>query len=328
MNDIYPRKNRYLKFQKAGSSARITDILTEKEWMVSDSDARFIKSLDGKTDPYSLLDDHCRVEEILEFMHDESLFDDGGRVMRAGIGTLLFALWIPNVGLKHRVAGFVYNHLLMMVWLPVLIIGIWGFFSGAYVYKDVELWEILLGVYGGIASGVLVHELSHAAAILNYGGMLCELGVMLFRFFPGGYCIADYQKVKNRFRRAQIKAAGIESNLFLCGFFLCLMRFSILPTGMFLYVAIINACLGMMNLSLINRLDGGEIFEEFIGCREFVPRARLIVFDRVERDKLRKRGINGKATIAACYIICVFQILLPLCVIMEAVQIISVFCIR
>lgn len=49
--------------------------------------ARFIKSLDGKKDPYCLLDGSYAVGEIPELMDDEDLFDDGERRLSVGTGT-------------------------------------------------------------------------------------------------------------------------------------------------------------------------------------------------------------------------------------------------
>lgn len=322
MGKMYPKKSHYIKFQKTGDNVKLKHIITEEEWIMPAPAGEFIKALDGKTNPYGLLDDRYLVKDILKFMASEDLFDDGKRISRLGIGTISFALWIPDVGLKHRVAGFVWNHLLMAAWLPVLIIGILTVIFGNCKYVEGTLWDMIFGVYGGIALGVILHELSHAAAALNYGGVLYEAGIMIQTFIPYAYCMIDCDNVKPRLHRAQINAAGVECNMFLCGCFLCLLKSGVISTDILLYAAGINALLGITNLSLIDGLDGNGIFEEFIGCRQLVPRAKSLISSRARKAKLRKQGINGRAVIAACYIICVLQMLMPMLLIGQAVNII------
>lgn len=325
MGNKYPRRSHYLKFQKAGRLVQMKHILTEEEWEIPATVALFIKSLDGKTDPYSLLDDSNFVEEILEFMDDEELFDFGERITKIGIGSRLLSLWVPDIKIWHRIGGFIWNHFLMMSWLPVLIIGVYVVLNGNYTYIDGDWWGILIGLYGGFALGIVCHELSHAAATLNYGGMLFELGIMTTRFMPGAYCMIDYVNVKDRFQRAQINAAGVECNVLFCGCFLCMLKLGWIPSEILLYAAGGNAFLALINLSLIDGLDGNGIFEEFMGCIQFVPRARALIFDRKGKTQLKKKGINGRATIVACYIICALQILLPMLIFSEVISIIGMF---
>lgn len=167
----------------------------------------------------------------------------------------------------HRVVGFIWNHLFTVEWLPVLITRLCITFSGNYAYVDGAWWCFLPGLYGGMALGMILHELSHAAAVLNYGGTLCEVGIMIHTFMPGAYCMMDFENVKDRFRRAQFNAAGAECNMLLPGCFLCLLKSGVIPTEALLYAAGINVFLGLINLSLIDDLDGNGIFEKFMGCR-------------------------------------------------------------
>lgn len=321
----YPKKSRYLKFQKRGNMVWMKHILSEEEWTMPVHTARFIKALDGKKNPYQLGYDCNFADDILEFMEEEELLDDGKRILNLGMGTVLFAVWIPEIRQLHRVAGFLWNHFLMAVWIPVLILGLFVAFNGNYTYVDRDGWGIISGWCGGMATGMILHELSHAAATLNYRGTLCEAGIMIRNFMPGGYCLIDYENVKDWFRRAQINAAGVESNMLLCGCFLCTLRLELFSSDFLFYAAVVNIYLGLFNLALMDGVDGTGILEELLGCSQFVPRAKALVSDKVAKARLRKKGINGYATIAVCYIICGLQILLPIILIMGIANIIYIF---
>ena len=143
----------------------------------------------------------------------------------------------------------------MVSWLPILLIGIHIAYTRNYVYVDGEWLNVLFGLYGGIFVGLVLHEVSHAAATLNYGGFLSEVGVMMKTFMPGAYCLIDCDNVKDRFKRAQISAAGVECNMFLTGVFLILLKLAIFPSYFLIYAAVTNCFLGMANMSLIEGLD-------------------------------------------------------------------------
>lgn len=321
----YPKKSHYLRFCKSGDDVRIKHILTEEEFLVSSEIARYIKALDGTRHPYKLQLNRDKADAVLDFMEEEELFEDGERIKYLGIGRYLCAVWIPGVKHAHRVVGTIWNHLLMVSWLPILLIGAHVAYTGNYVYVDGEWGNALLGLFGGILVGLVLHEVSHAAATLNYRGFLSEVGIMMQTFMPGVYCLVDYDNVKDRFKRAQINAAGVECNMLLAGVFLVLLKLAIFPSYFLIYAAVMNCFLGMTNMSLIGGVDGAGTFEEYFGCENFVARAKALVSNRKEKAKLRRSGINGSATIAACYMICAWQLLYPLIYIMSAVNIICAF---
>lgn len=321
----YPKKSRYLKFQKRGNMVWMKHILSEEEWTMPVHTARFIKALDGKKNPYQLGYDCNFADDILDFMEEEELLDDGKRILNLDIGTVLFAVWIPEIRQIHRVAGFLWNHFLMAVWIPALILGLFVAFNGNYTCIGGEGWGIISGWCAGMATGMILHELSHAAATLNYKGTLCEAGIMIRNFMPGGYCLIDYENVKDRFRRAQINAAGVESNMFLCGCFLCMLKSGLFSFDFLICAAGVNAYFGVFNLALFDGMDGTGVLEEFLGCSQFVTRAKALVSDRTARARLRKKGINGYAEIVVCHIICALQILQPMILILGFVSIIYIF---
>lgn len=323
MKNRYPRKSHYLVLRKSKDGYRMKHVLTEEKWTMPVDEARFIKALDGKTNPYKLGYSRAFADSILDFMEEEELLDDGERKLDIGIGSALFTVYIPDIKLIHRFVGFLWNHLLMVMWLPILILGL--FIAGAekYYYIDGGLGMVLLGIYGGMAIGLIVHELSHAAAALNYGGSLLEMGVMVRLFLMmGAYCLIDYDNVRDHFKRAQISAAGPESNLLLCGVFLCMLKLGVFPSEFLIYAGGINCCLALLNLALVDGLDGSAVFEKIFGCSRFVSRAFALLFDKGAKRRLKYGGITGRATLAACYMICTMQALIPMVIFMQVVSII------
>lgn len=184
-NYPYPKKSHNLIFLKCGDEVRMKQVLTDEESLISPEVARYIKALDGTRHPYRLGLNRDDAEAILDFMEEEELFEAGERIKHLGVGSYLCAVWIPHVKHIHRVAGAIWNQLLMVTWLPILLMGIHIVRAGHYAYVDGAWWGILLGSYGGIFVGLVLHELSHCTATLNYGGFLSEIGVMLDTFMPG-----------------------------------------------------------------------------------------------------------------------------------------------
>ena len=92
-----------------------------------------------------------------------------------------------------------------------------------------------------------------------------------------------------------------------------------------IYAALVNGILAAFNLALIGPLDGMKIFSELLGVENIVYKAKKLIFDNDAKKKLRKRGINGRAAIASCYIIVGFQLLLPLILILNVISIMGLF---
>ena len=325
----YPRRNRYLIFRRTGKdSYNIKDSITEEEWNTGAEYARFLKALDGHTDPFEIEPDLEEevVEAILDEMEDEGLLDEEEGIVYLGLGTILFPFWLPEVRKIHRLLGAIWNRILMVSWLPLLVMGLHILFSGTWDYVEWG-WGTLAGYFLGFGSGLLLHEMSHAAACIGYGSRchFFEMGLMVCRFLPGAYVIIDYSELKNRFKRAQINAAGIECNAALAGIFLCALKLEFMDSSALLMAAALNAILAIFNTSLIEGIDGMGIFREVFGCENFVEKARSLIFNTCGKRLLRRRGINGIATIAACYIIVLLQILLPIVLMMDVIGIVGIF---
>lgn len=327
----YPRFNHYLIFNKTGHDEyHIKNFLTEEEWKMSAFCASFLKALDGKTDPYDIFPDQIsedEVEFILENFEGEGFLDDNKGIESLGIGSFILPLWIPEVTKLHRFLGALWNKLLMIAWLPLLICGVHVLSS--YEWEWVERGHgSVLGYFMGFGLGLLLHELSHAFACIGYSSKnrFFEMGLMMRNFLPGAYVIIDYSEMKNRFKRAQINAAGVECNIALCGMFLCCLKLGVFDSGSLLLAALLNLVLAVFNTTLIDGIDGMGIFREiFASSDDFVERAKKLAWDRNSKRLLRRRGINGRATIAACYIIVLMQVLLPIVLVMNVLSIVRLF---
>lgn len=321
----YPKMDRYLIFKrKDADTVEVSNEVYEMNWEMDIEAARFLHALDGKTDPYKISAYMRReeVDQLLEVFEDEWLLSDDDKIIPLGLGTALIPLWTPKITRWYRLIGSLWNKILLFCWIPVFVCGIWIFLMQDWN----ESWNAL-GIVERcliVIIGVALHELSHIAACLSYGGRFYELGIMTYCFFPGAYVMITFDNVKKRMKRVQISAAGIESNVLLAGVCLCLLKTGWINTAALLYGAFINVLLAVGNCSLIGDLDGMGICEELLG-KGFLKKAILLLKDSRGRARLRKRGINGEITIIACYLIVILQILLPMFILINLVDFLNIF---
>lgn len=327
----YPRYNHYLVFSKSGKDKyHIKNYITEDEWEVSAFYAKFLKSLDGKIDPFEVYSEQLSdqdIEYILNEMAGEGLLDYEEGFTTLGIGSAILPLWKPNITIGHRFFGALWNKILMVTWLPLFIAGFYVFLS--YNWDPVERgFGTLTGYILGFGFGMFLHELSHAFSCIGYSSknQFFEMGVMIHSFLPGAYVMIDYSEMRNRFKRAQINAAGVECNMALCGLFLCCLKLAVVDSTALIIAALLNFVLAIFNTTMISGIDGFGIFREiFANSDDFMDRAKNLIFDRKNKRLLCNKGINGKATIAACYILVLMQALLPIVLIMNVISIVSAF---
>lgn len=321
----YPKMDRYLIFKrKDKNTVEVRNEVYEMSWEMNVRAARFLRKLDGETNPYKIdpYMNRNEVAHLLERLEEEELLDDGERLLSVGIGSVIIPLWSPKVTRWYRVIGRLWNKILMLCWLPIFFLGVWEFLTQEWIGPESDFGTF----YGYLifAFGILLHELSHVAACLDYGGRFYEMGIMTYYFLPGAYVMITYDNVKNRMKRAQISAGGIESNLLLAGICLCLLK-----TGWFNPVALLigaffNVITAVFNCSLVEGLDGIGIYQEFLG-KDFLEKAKQLIRDPKGKIIIRRRGINGEVTIMACYIIVIMQILLPIILLINVFSLVSAF---
>jgi len=187
---------------------------------------------------------------------------------------------------------------------------------------DFAFWGSLLG----LVIGMVLHEIGHASAGVSYGADVYEMGFLrMYYILPGAYVMLNKDSVKSRIKRAQINAAGIETNMLLVGIFLILSVVFNDIGGLFFTAAVQNFLLAVVNLSIVGSFDGAAIISEFLGVEDIVEKAKKVVFSGKYRRKIKKHGLVGRATIAICYLILSFQIALPVLLILNVWEIILCF---
>lgn len=310
----YPAKNHLLLFKTTSDGICVKNILTEQEKMITEEEYIVLSKLDGKTNPYRLWSNVSRkdVDNLMRSFKKRGLLR-GSRFRMLGINNIMLALKIPRFKKKHRKIALFLNDALMCAWIPVLILGVFMFikeFGAESPFLGPN--DLLFGNIIGIVLGLVLHEIAHAFAALAYGAKVMEFGVMLYWFLPCAYVLIEDSKVKDRLKRAQIRAAGIEMNMFLGGIFLVLTEVFNEQFYLFLQAATLNILLAVINASFVEGVDGMSVLTEFLGIDDFARKAKVVVKSHTRKRKLKRMGMNGSAFLTACYIIRIFQILLPL----------------
>ncbi len=272
----------------------------------------FLRKLDGKTDPYTIVPqwDHLTVSGILRFFDDNDLIRYSNFVEKS-LFSLVYTIHVFHPTGDSRVVAYFLNALLIISFLPVLI-------TGALLYASKgdlndEFW--MAGVIIGLIIGLICHEAGHAIAGLAYGARLFEAGVLLrLLVMPGAYVMLDDGPVKKKLRKVQIYAAGVEMNLLLTGISLILSVVFDKLSGLFWGAAMVNLLLGLLNALIVNPLDGSQIINVLLGKKDLVAFSREIVLHGKTRKKIWNKGLSGKAVTIAAYVITTVQIALPIVV--------------
>lgn len=322
----YPMMDHCLTFKrKDRKTVEVKNNILKMSWEMDVNTACFLRALDGSTNPYTIDPNMSRreVDELMETLEEEWLLDDGERIVHLGMGSVLIPLWRPKVTRWDRFLALIWNKALMLFWIPTFALGV-------RILLD-RNWNGVGGRFGLLQGcllfivGMFLREISHAAACLSYGGHFYEMGIMTHCFLPGAYVMITYDNVRNRFRRAQISAAGIEGNLLLTGICLCLLKAGFFNSVGLLAGALLNVITAVFNCALLEQMDGMGICGEFLGEEDFVSKAKKLIWDEDGKAILRYRGINGRITIMACYLIVLMQMLLPIVLAMNVFSIVSVF---
>lgn len=298
----------------------VKDLLFDEQFKINSYKAWFIKQLSKGIDPYKI-DKNLSVAAVkrmlLDLEYDNIIRDK--RFYEKSFLNYFLTIWKPQVTFPLRVFSFFINALLFILWLPVLAFSVYLCLMNWFGFA----WEyMLIGSAFGILGGIVMHELGHMFACLAYGGRVFEVGVMLHGLTPGAYVLLNESCIKKRMRRVQVSAAGVEMNFLLAGIFLLLSNILYEVSGFFVGAALSNIILGLLNLTFINGFDGMNIMSELLGVEDVVRKARRVTQSRVMKRKLKKTGMNGRATIAACYVIRMVQIAYPMILI---INILAVF---
>ena len=321
----YPKLSNTLTYRrKDADSVEVVDHLTDDSFTFGINVVRYVRKLDGVTDPYKIPTVLSReeIDAVLDFLKENDLIRYRD-TMRLTLGTVLKTLWIPKRSLPLKRFACLSNFLLMLLWLPLMILGIVTFANNV---ENVEFEWFWMGFIIGLIPGIVFHECGHAFAGIAYGARFFEMGVMVMHFvIPGAYVILDQANVKNHIKRAQINAAGVEMNLLLCGIFLILGAVFPSAGGILLCAAISNGTIGAINLTLLSGLDGASVLSNLLGVEDLIGRAKEVIFSRKERKRILRSGPAGGASVALCYVLLVLQLVWPILLIANVLEVVLCF---
>ena len=311
----------WAKIRKAENGEYILkDFIYGDEYTVSGEEVRFLIQLNGKTDPYEI-DTQMTEDEITEYLEmlDDLCLLRKGRFISKTFFEVIYTLWIPRVTRGLKITAKFFNGLLGILWLPLLLIALR---LSVNIELDYGIFSCIAGLLFGIITGITLHEFGHMFACLAYGGRVFEVGILMKWLMPGAYVMIDTSDIKVRMKRIQINAAGVEMNFLLAGIFGIIAYCCYDLSTFFAAAAGNNLILGVMNLLLINNMDGMNIMSDLLGIEDFVGKARKALANKKYRKMLVGKGVSGKATATACAVICIVQIALPIVI---AVNILGVF---
>ncbi|MBR5093504.1 MAG: hypothetical protein IK095_00280 [Oscillospiraceae bacterium] len=283
--------------------------------------ARFLRRLDGRTDPYTIDPSFSRgeVDELLEELEALQLLRHGP-VLERSFGTICLTLWRVRPTRRLRALGRAWNALLGALWAPVFTLGLLLFL------RDLPMGgsdRLLPGYLLGLLPGLLLHELGHLMAALAYGAHVFEMGVMIRNFLPGAYVSMDPSPVRSSLRRAQIDAAGLEAQALLTGLFLCLACAFPSHGCSFFCAAMANVTMVLINSGTAAGMDGGEILAELLGCPDLVARSRRLLRSRRLRRELWESDPDAPAILALCALVQALRAGLPLALIWSSLEVIG-----
>lgn len=321
---MYPQLANWTTFQRLNEKEYLaSNFLTGEKYHMDSYIVRFAKKLNGQRDPFEIGSglSEADVEAILEELNDKDMLRCG-KVISRSFSSIYITAWIPQTTVLLRIVSYIVNKLIFWLWLPILCYSLYHFRIG---YFDIGDGFFILGTIIGILIGIIMHELGHMFACLAYGGRVFEIGVMAERFLPGAYVLMDTNPIKDRMQRMQVDAAGIEMNLFLASIGLILASGFEYLSGFFLAVAVNNVFLALLNLLFINGFDGCAIIGEIFGTENVIEKAKEMTKQKHIRKKLMSKGIIGIATIIFCYLLRIFQISLPVVILVNVLVVIGCF---
>lgn len=328
----YPMIANWLEVRrKSKTECEIYDVLSEETVTMPYKVAKRLKMLDGETDPAEIYPDFSEDELVFLLMRYEDYgYIRKSRFVLKEFPILMYTLFFPKITKVTRMLCKILNLLLLITWSVILIVGIRHYYYDEgllYFYPRHETLQIVFGIIFGMICGSIFHECGHALSGIAYGADICEMGVMLHFILPGAYVMLNDKKVRGRFAKIQIMAAGVEMNAFMTGINLLLTTaFTNRLCIFFFEIALINFGMLIVNMMLTGFLDGAKIFELAFGVKN-----KDGIFETVEKItsipyyyyQMKEKGIDGIATIIFCYIISSFKILMPILMIVEVISLIS-----
>lgn len=230
----------------------------------------FMQKLDGKINPYRIEPslDKRTVRAYLQYLSKNGYLRNG--VRNRDVGRLAFSIVKFDGKPGFSRISILLNRCLILSWLPVLICGI---LLGIKVWNNYYVFEgtYWVGFIFGLIAGLFLHEAGHAVAAKACKAPVYEIGIRI-SLLPAAYTLMKETAVKNRLKRTQIYAAGVETNFLLAGLFFTaahLFPFGNICTFLF-YTGLENMLLGIANLCFFLPLDGFKMITTLLGADDMV----------------------------------------------------------
>lgn len=317
----YPKCCDWLVFHRAREADVIVeDYLNETKIVLTRSEADFLHKLDGHTDPYAIAPDmeHSSVEQLMKLFEKHELVRKS-RFVSKSLLSVIYTVCFIHANKHKRMVAYFLNLILLLSFLPVLFIG-----ASIYAkYGDIDWDYVSVGLYVGLALGMVLHESGHALAGLAFGARVFEAGLQMTFLLPGAYVMLDDRPVRKKMRRVQIYAAGVEMNALLAGIALSLGGITSDFGGFFFGIALQNLILAGLNIIFIRGLDGEKMISELIGRKDFVGFAAKILFHSKERKRLWSRGPQGRAATVSAFCIALVQSALPIVLVSNLIGVVT-----
>ncbi len=217
-------------------------------------------------------------------------------------------LWRPRLSRRLYVIARCFQKTLRFFWLPIFIMGVYYFLNYGW---EVEIDRVVFGSFIGALVGTFLHELAHALVCISYKGHVDEIGIMVYLLLPGAYVQMEIDSIKSDIKRARIYAAGVELNFMVAGisFFLAAIFHEF--GGIWFGFSNSNLCMALLNLLLLDGLDGAAIFGALVGNEAFIEDCRMLWKRPENREYLYRRGLLGTSVLVISCVMTIFQILLP-----------------
>ncbi len=239
------------------------DSLCSRSYVLSSRYFNYARHLDGKTDPYSIDPTLSRFEvaEMLKNLDNCNLLRYERTVFRTFFSRYVTLHKFKPPSPRTRRFASALNWLLMLMWLPAFIIAVLNIGSCFHLCFNCSVFQLLVTLVPLTIISSVLHEIGHVCAAYSYGVPVFEIGVLHRFFFPGMYVLIDCNSSPNHFHRAQINAAGIETNCLFAA--VCFFLSRVIPCDRAWMSAVyVSLVLGISNALPIPGLDGWSILNE------------------------------------------------------------------
>ena len=295
----YTRTVNWLAWRKnKDGTYQVKDCLAGDVYTMGDRAFHFLRRLDGRHDPLSLLPGVTprEAQEMLDVLSREGLLRDSNVLCKSFL-SIYFTLWIPKKTRATSAAPGILDSLRMLLWFPIFFSGVLLFWNNSTPLSSEPMWS---GVILGTFVGAIAHELSHGLSCLHWGGRVFEVGIMIHYGIPGMYVLMDQSSIHSQAQKALVSSAGIEMNLMLVGIFGGLSAVCPAISLSFFMAAFVNLWLALINLLPAPSVDGMRVMCALLGDENAVQTAEKAIRSRRLRKQYRAQGFRGCIKILAC----------------------------